>query len=306
MPFRVRHMLNGWERARHRRYCDQSSSLKTKTKIFIAATASRIVRALRRRLGKGPIAHVARGGVNWRLDLTEGIDFSIYLLGAFEPITVAACSRLIKPGDTVLDIGANIGALALPMARMTGSAGMVYCFEPTDYAFNKLTTNLALNPDLAARVVASQTMLTDSQQAVVEPIYSSWPLDSTKPLHDLHMGAAESTTGAQPLRLDDYLATKNVTRVDFIKMDVDGFECHVLGGAWKTLAAHKPVILMELAPYCLTERKRSLAELLGILSDAGYRLYHLDGMSPVTDETNRLIDPIADGASVNVIARARG
>lgn len=277
--------------------------MKTKTKIFIAATASRIVRALRRLVGKGPIAEVKRGGLNWRLDLTEGIDFSIYLLGAFEPITVAACARLIKPGDTVLDIGANIGALALPMARMAGPAGKVYCFEPTDYAFAKLRANLGLNPDLAARVVASQTMLTDSQQAVVEPIYSSWPLDSTKPLHELHLGAAESTTGAQPLRLDDYLASQNVTRVNFIKMDVDGFECHVLGGAWKTLTTHKPVILMELAPYCLTERKRSLPELLGLLSDAGYRLYHLDGVRRVTDDANQLIEPIAEGASVNVIAK---
>ena len=100
--------------------------MKTKTKIFIA--------------------EVARGGVNWRLNLTEGIDFSIYLLGAFEPITVAACARLIKPGDTVLDIGANIGALALPMARMAGPSGKVYCFEPTDYAFKKLTANLGPEP----------------------------------------------------------------------------------------------------------------------------------------------------------------
>ena len=240
--------------------------MKTKTKIFIAATASRIVRALRRLVGKGSIAEVARGGVNWRLDLTEGIDFSIYLLGAFEPITVAACARLMKPGDTVLDIGANIGGLALPMARMAGPSGKVYCFEPTDYAFKKLTANLALNPDLAARVVTSQTMFTDSQQAVVEPIYSSWPLEGSKPFHELHLGAAESTSGAQPLRLDDYLAAQNVARIDFIKMDVDGFECHVLG-------------------------------------DAGYRLFHLD-RRPVTDENNRLVETIADGASVNVIARA--
>lgn len=275
--------------------------MKTKTKIAVAAAASRVIRALRRVVGLSNVTETTRGGIRWRLDLTEGIDFSIYLLGAFEPITVAACGRLIRPGDTILDIGANVGALTLPMARMAGPTGKVYAFEPTDFAFRKLTANLALNPDLAARVNASQTMLTDTAAAVVEPIYSSWPLEGTKALHDKHLGAAESTTGTVPQRLD--LALSGVARVDFIKMDVDGFECHVLGGASETLRKHRPIILMELAPYCLVERKRSLVELLGILQGSGYRLYHLDGTTPVVDSSYRLIDDIADGASVNIIAK---
>ncbi len=275
--------------------------MKTKTKIAMAAAASRLVRGLRRIVGAGPVTEVTRGGIRWRLDLTEGIDFSIYLLGAFEPVTVAACRRLIKPGDVVLDIGANVGALALPMAQMAGPSGKVYAFEPTDFAFAKLTANLALNPELKARVNAAQTMLTDTAAAVTEPIYSSWPLKGTGALHDKHGGAAESTTGAKPQKLD--LALNGVPRVDFIKLDVDGFECHVLGGARETLRRHRPVILMELAPYCLVERKRSLVELLGILQGAGYRLFHLDGTTPVVDSAYRLIAPIADGASVNIVAK---
>ncbi len=278
--------------------------MKTQTKIFIAATLSRIVRALRRFRGAGSVAEFVRGGLRWRLDLGEGIDFSIYLLGAFEPITVAACRRLIKPGDTVLDIGANIGALTLPMARMVGEAGRVFAFEPTDYAFAKLQANLALNPGIAARVVAAQSMLTDNPEAGSEAVYSRWPLDAAPDLHAKHGGAAESTSAAKAQRLDDYVAAAGIGRVDFIKLDVDGFECHVLGGARQTLAKHKPVILMELAPYCLAERERSLGELLGLLDQAGYRLFHLDGTSPVTDAANRLIADIPDGASVNVIARA--
>ncbi|MSO73187.1 MAG: FkbM family methyltransferase, partial [Rhodospirillaceae bacterium] len=116
--------------------------MKTRTKILIAAMLSRAVRGLRRLLGAGRVGEFDRGGFRWRLDLGEGIDFSIYLLGSFEPITLGACRRLINPGDTVLDIGANIGALTLPMARMTGEAGKVYAFEPTAYAFEKLRANL--------------------------------------------------------------------------------------------------------------------------------------------------------------------
>jgi FkbM family methyltransferase len=279
--------------------------MKTKTKILIAATLSRVVRVLRRITGAGDIAETTRGGLRWRLDLKEGIDFSIYLLGAFEPVTVAACGRLIKSGDIVLDIGAKIGALTLPMARMVGAEGKVYAFEPTQFAFGKLKANLALNPAEDARVVASQIMLTDSAVAVAEPIYSSWPLAGTKDLHEKHLGAAESTAGALAIKLDDFVANANIARIDFIKMDVDGFECHVLGGARETLLKHKPTILMELAPYCLTERHRTVEELLGLLTAAGYRLYHLDGVTPVTDQNGKLLVHIPDGASVNVIGKAR-
>src|SRR5690606_2608363 len=151
-----------------------------------------------------------------------------------------ACARLIRPGDTILDIGANIGALTLPLARMTGPGGKVYAFEPTQFAYAKLKANLALNPDIETRVVASQMMLTDSAAAVAETIYSSWPLEGTKELHEKHLGAAESTAGAVPIKLDDFLDSAGVARIDFIKMDVDGFECHVLGGAQETLRKHKP------------------------------------------------------------------
>lgn len=51
-----------------------------------------------------------RGGIYWDLDLCQGIDFSIFLLGVFEPETVASYSSQLTEGNTVLDIGANIGA----------------------------------------------------------------------------------------------------------------------------------------------------------------------------------------------------
>ena len=54
--------------------------------------------------------------INWRLDLLEGID----LLGSFEPLTVRAYRGIVRPGDTVLDIGANVGAHTLPLAQLVG------------------------------------------------------------------------------------------------------------------------------------------------------------------------------------------
>ena len=112
--------------------------LTTKTKISLASLAYAFIAAGRAMARKDDRAVVRRRGLLWNLDLSEGIDFSIYLLGAFERSTVVTLERLVKPGDVVLDIGANIGAHTLGVARSVGAAGRVYAFEPTDFAFDKL------------------------------------------------------------------------------------------------------------------------------------------------------------------------
>jgi FkbM family methyltransferase len=285
---------------------DRKIMLSTKAKIGIATVLSRGVRLVRRIAGaKTDVVEAKRGGLRWQLDLNEGIDFSIYALGAFEHSTVQTYRRLVRPGAVVLDIGANVGAHTLPLARLVGSAGRVYAFEPTDYAFNKLQRNLALNPDIASRVTAEQIMLTDRPDEEVEAeIYSSWPLDGVGQLHAKHLGRPEVTTGSRAVRLDDYLAAAGNERLDFIKLDVDGFECHVLGGGLATLKKFRPVILMEFTSYVLAERGRSSSELLGILQQAGYRLYRLDGKTALPDDPVGLQVLVPDGSSLNVIARS--
>ena len=106
--------------------------------------------AVRRMVGRGPLVETTRGGVRWNLDLGEGIDFAIWLRGCFEPSTLHALQRLVRPGATVLDIGANVGAHTLHLAAAVGSTGRVLAFEPVAESFRKLRTNVAANPSLAA------------------------------------------------------------------------------------------------------------------------------------------------------------
>lgn len=278
--------------------------LKTKTKIGIAAGLSKTVR-LARRLGgaANDIVEVTRDGLRWSLDLSEGIDFALYL-GVFERSTVAACKRYVKSGATVLDIGANIGAHTLQLAKLVGPAGHVHAFEPTDYAFRKLQMNLELNPGLVSCVTTEQAFLGDSTETVpIAEIYSSWPLEADGPVHDKHLGRAESTAHARAFKLDDYIKLNGINHVEAVKMDVDGFECHVLGGASNLLAELKPVIVMELSPYVLIERGRTLDELVALLTVPGYRFFRLEDGSPLPNSVAELARLVPDGASMNVIAK---
>lgn len=276
----------------------------TAQKIAMARAARAVTMLGRRLVGAGDRALVVRRGVRWELDLREGIDFAIYLLGGFELRTLRIYEELVHPGDTVLDIGANIGAHTLPFARLVGSDGRVIAFEPTRFAFTKLERNLSLNQDLAARVLARQIALVDgTAPAVPERIYSSWPLDRSDGRHAVHGGVLQGTEGAQAMTLDRAAESIDLDRVDFIKLDVDGHEPAVLAGGLGTIARFRPRMLIEWAPYLFEGRDAVLNEALRGLRELGYRA-RIAGSQAVGElpcDRNSLFVPIAEGASVNLL-----
>ncbi len=279
--------------------------LTTKTKVSLAALAYRFIALGRGLAGKSKSAIVRRGGICWDLDLSEGIDFSIYLLGAFEPGTAKTLQELVKPGDVVFDIGANIGAHTLRLAQSVGPAGKVYAFEPADFAFAKLKRNLALNPELELRTSPQQLLLAATlSQEVEHEIYASWPLGTVDSVHPKHRGRLVSTKHAVVETLDGFAEKHGIARLDLIKMDVDGHELSVLRGGLQTLLRFHPVLVMEMSPYVHLEQHSSFAEFVELLKSAGYSLRNADNgmLVPLDDaELQRLIP---DGASINVVGRA--
>jgi FkbM family methyltransferase len=277
--------------------------LSTKSKIALARAAFNGVMLLRSAARRGHIADVTRGGIRWQLDLREGIDFAIYLLGAFERSTVRVYRRLIEKGDTVLDIGANMGAHTLPMAQAAGPRGRVFAFEPTDYTFAKLLRNTAVNPDLACRIIASQILLGDDGEDMDQSmIYASWPLTADDDLHPGHLGRLKETTGCRKTRLDEFVGENEIERVDFVKMDVDGNECLVLRGAIGVLERHRPKMIMELSPYQLDEGPDSLEEFLRILRETRFSLRQFGAKTPLPDSAAEIRQMVAEGHSINVLA----
>lgn len=278
--------------------------LSTRTKVALASACYRGVMALRRFIGRDHHAEVTRGGVRWALDLREGIDFSVYLLGGFERRTQRVFRRFITGGDVALDVGANVGAHTLPLARLVGPQGTVVAFEPTAFAFRKLLRNISLNPELAPRVVPEQMMLIGNRgEEPAQALYASWPLTERDHVHRRLCGELKPTSGARAMTLDDYLAARTPGRVALIKLDVDGHECRVLHGGRRTLDRHRPVIVMELAPYLLSEAQSSLEELLALLRAAKYTIETLVTGRPWPLDARFIRTMVAEGSSVNVIAR---
>ncbi len=124
-------------------------------------------------------------------------------------------------------------------------------------------------------------------------------------MHPTHLGRALATDHATATTLDSYVERENLQKVDFIKLDVDGYECQVLRGALKTLERFRPVILSELAPYHLAEAGESVEELVSILESSNYVLLNLAGKRFLSSDSDRLRSLVPEGASKNVIAWPR-
>jgi FkbM family methyltransferase len=273
----------------------------------LASLAYRIIGAGRSMIGEPDRATVRRGGMLWQLDLSEGIDFSIYLLGAFERSTAATLRKLVREGDTVFDIGANVGAHTLGLARSVGPPGCVYAFEPTDFAFAKLKRNLALNPELETRVRPHQILFAGEPTAPRTPeLYASWPLKKGAPVHPKHRGRLATTMCASVDTLDHFVEREAISRLHLIKIDVDGHEYPVLKGGLNTLARFRPILVMEMSPYVHDEASHGFRCLVALLQEAGYSLQEAGSWKSLPLQAEELERLVPDGAGINVVARATG
>ena len=231
-------------------------------------------------------------GMNFELDLGENIDVCL-LLEKFERDVVEAIEQRCKPGFRILDIGANIGAHTLRLAKGAGSGGVVYAFEPTVYAFDKLSRNVALNsswPVYAFRLALSNRNEKNNSIS----FRSSWQTDGS---------SLSGTCQTDFVRLDDWCEQHDVNHIDMIKIDVDGNEFLVFDGARKLISSCRPIIIMEVGAWHFAD---SNSNVLLLLSELGYQF--LDAKTQMeyssVDEIKSVL-PVEDAAmtvSINVLA----
>lgn len=259
--------------------------MRTRSKIAIARGLAAGVRVACAPFG-GPPGRLKRGGVRWMVDWSDGIELSIALLGAFERRVQEACRLRLPRGGVAIDVGANVGAIALPLASHVGARGRVYAFEPTGRGVARLRENLAINPELAHRVEVHQSFIADRGARIPTSLPARWPV-SLDPGSDAvgHGGVACSTDGATTVALDELVAAGWFRRIDLIKLDVDGHEAAVLEGASGLLGSHRPPLVLELAPDAHDAiDPTGFARMLAALGSAGYCLKDLHGRAVPCEE----------------------
>lgn len=181
-------------------------------------------------------------GFRMQLDPQEWLQIDMLATGGMEPETSALIGRLLRPGDTFLDVGAHVGYHALLARQAVGATGRVLALDPQPYNCNKIMINAALNGFTNITTVVGAAGDRDGVVLLREQAaYDKSRLSLQGPgMHDQSLGFEV------PLwTLDTLVRRHGIDRLRLLKMDVEGFELAVLKGALPILACTENLIYEE-------------------------------------------------------------
>jgi FkbM family methyltransferase len=214
-------------------------------------------------------------GLQVRLHLGNDLSRCLYVGGCYEPNEFAFLHKVLAPGMTFADAGANDGLYAMFAARRVGPAGAVLAFEPSTREFERLQDNLRLNE--ITNVRAFRTALGRETGVATLRTAAAEHAGQNTLGQFVYAGVECARLEQVPVeRLDDVVAREGVPAPDVIKMDVEGAEFAALLGARGTLEANHPLLLLELNDEALWQQQSSAAEVLGFLRDVGYAVFTFD------------------------------
>lgn len=215
------------------------------------------------------------------------IEWTILSTGTYEDEISKLIKISLRPGDSSLDIGGNIGLQSIRMSLSVGNTGKVYAFEPLNYLQEKFRKNMALNK--ADNVTLLPFALSDTESESEFRINENAWNQGTFSLHN-SQGITKQTVSIKIA--DDLPEIKELHSLALIKIDVEGFEYQVLRGLSNTLQKHKPRIIFEYDSNYWAATGQSIANCSGFLQSMGYKLYQI---TPVGCELITAISDITDG-----------
>lgn len=191
--------------------------------------------------------------------------------------------RIVRPGMSVVDVGANIGMYSRFLARLAGSQGRVHAFEPAPENFARLIENTAA----FTNVTAIHAAVGNENGMTTLCLSGSMNTDH----HTYDCGDARSRLDVRIVRLDDYFRVGE--KINLIKIDVQGYEYRVLQGARRIMEENRGElnIVMEFWPHGLIKAGTAPLALLDLIQSLGYSFRLIGG------GTGKKLEPrLLDGA----------
>jgi FkbM family methyltransferase len=208
----------------------------------------------------------------WWLAQHSALDCELIYDG-FETAEAAFVTRFLRPGMTVLDVGAHHGLYTLLASKCVGRTGRVIAFEPSPRERRRLALHLRINRcgNVDVHPCALGDRAGSAHLFLVEGIH-----DWCNSLRLPNVEERTSRVTVEVRRLDHLLETIGWPRVDFIKLDVEGAELSVLKGAPQLLRGNvRPAILAEVQDVRTTPWGYAAREIVRFLADAGYGWFAL-------------------------------
>lgn len=183
-------------------------------------------------------------------------------------------SSMLEPGNVFVDAGANFGLYTLLASRLVGSAGQVHSFEPSPQEHEKLELNVRFNR--IGNVTLNRMALGRAPGEAVLNVYGNG-LGALNCLAKANVAAPVTEIRIPVTTLDDYVPKAGLSRLDFLKIDIEGAELPAFHGAARTLDGLRPIILCEVSEELSRAFGYTPAELMDFLRGHAYEIFRTDG-----------------------------
>ena len=215
-------------------------------------------------------ARTVRGidhGYQMRLCLDDSFERETYYLGRFyESELLSVVNSIVEPGDTFIDVGANIGMITLHAAAQVGPQGLVLAFEPNPEARARLVEHVRINDLQNVRIF--ETALAESSGTATLTMANAH--SGTATLRSLN--TALRSYAVPVARLDDFFGQIPERRV-FLKIDTEGYDFNVLKGAGRLLARPGVTVFAEVNHRWLEELGQSAHQMFAYMSNFGFKAF---------------------------------
>jgi FkbM family methyltransferase len=242
---------------------------------------------------------VKRDSVNFILDPRDYMQWFVFAnMKDYSWMYAYALTRNI-PNPVIYDVGANIGAFALKLSaalQASNISARVHTFEPSKTIYSRLIANQQLNETALIKIINHNIAISDCDGLMhlsnsVENSGAGRLINGTQVSDDDQKITGAILPGHQvKVRSLDSLSSEiEIEAVDFIKIDVEGFEPHVIMGAVEIIQKNKPSLYMEITPKWFLENGVSTKKFVRDLHEMGYSLF-LDGNGSLIDYEVHMID----------------
>lgn len=225
---------------------------------------------------KKTIARPLSGNFKLNVDTGNYIDAWVYYTGEYEAFLKKWFKNNIRTGNTVLDVGANIGFHTLYFSDLVGPSGRVIAFEPVPVNFSALTANINLNTaanieplNIALGLVNAETDIHIDREATNPGAYNLFE-------------EGEKNTRITIAVADDFIPSLNIREINLVKIDVEGFEYQVIKGMQHTLAKYKPTVVFEYERDYICRNGDDPSLIFELFSKLGYSLFSIDVRGQLT------------------------
>lgn len=204
---------------------------------------------------------IKRSGLRLQVDISDYIGHLIYF--GFRDVAMDNLFKLCNPGYNVIDVGTNIGWTLLNFGKLV-APGKVIGFEPDPLNYENCRNNLMLNQLPNVKVLA--VGLGDKESEVQLEVRTPGNRGGNRVSATAH----ENAVPVMIKRLDSVSEVTSLDTVHLIKLDVEGYELHVLRGAIELLQKHKPILFIEVDDHNLRDQGNSALALIIFLEELGY------------------------------------